>query len=73
MIISTFFDYSSVDLLLEGEKSSLTNNDAETKDNTELRMYPEPAIDKFFNVVVVTAPNPSNFFVSKLQRKITVI
>lgn len=66
---SELITFSSVDLLLDSEKTFTAppmGNMAfqQTKDKIQLRLYPEPPLDKFFNVVVVTAPNPSNFFVS---------
>lgn len=62
---------SSVDLLLDGEKTFIhtigSSGGAQAKENVDLRLYPEPPINKFFNVIVVTAPSPSNFFVSSLS------
>lgn len=58
--------FSSVEFLLDAESSfsgPVGGKSAQTKDDKELQLYPEPSLDKFFNVIVVTAPSPSNFFV----------
>lgn len=58
---------SSVDLLLDSENivgSSVSGPLVVAKESKELRLYPEPPLDRYFNVIVVTAPSPSNFFVS---------
>lgn len=68
-----YFVHSSVDFLLDGEKTftqKIGNNIAggvHVKENVDLRLYPEPPLNEFFNVLVVTAPSPSNFFVSHLM------
>lgn len=60
--------FSSVDLLLDGEKTFAhkigNSGGVQAKENVALRLYPEPSLNEFFNVIVVTAPSPSNFFVS---------
>lgn len=62
------FAFSSVDLLLDGEKTfahKIGNSvGVQAKENADIRLYPEPPLNEFFNVLVVTAPSPSNFFVS---------
>lgn len=54
------------------------DNAYQAKDSLELRQYPDPPLDKYFNAIVVTAPSPSNFFVrlyrlSQTNRKLNLI
>ncbi|XP_031618681.1 tudor domain-containing protein 7A-like isoform X3 [Contarinia nasturtii] len=58
---------SSLDLLLESENTTviqlMSPKESLVIGKAEFRLYPEPPLDKYFNVIVVTAPSPSNFFV----------
>lgn len=56
--------FSSADLLPSGDDSFASISSIRTKEkHTKLQFYPEPSLDGYFRVVVVTTPNPSNFFV----------